>query len=190
MGPRLRTPATLAAAVLGLHQLRYVGGHGAQAGEALAREGHGYLSIAGPLVAALAAVALAELGLAWRRRQPPGAPITLGRRWLGAAVALAAVYTLQETLEGVLAPGHPAGLAAVVGGGGWLALPLAVVLGWVVALVLGGTDALLVKRARAVRRLPRPISVRRAPGRRLAIVRAPLPRHLAGRAPPLCSCRP
>lgn len=187
MRPRLRAPAALAAAALALHQLRYLAGNGEEAGTALAREGHAYLEIAGPLIALLVAVALAELAFAWRRRQPPGPPMSFDRRWVGAALALVLIYTVQESLEGILEPDRPGGIAAVLAEGGWLAAPIAVVLGWLVAVILRSTDALLMLRARSPHRLPRPTNATFSLGRRIAAPRVPLSRHLAGRAPPLAS---
>ena len=188
MRQRLRASAALAAAALVLHQLRYLAGHGDEAGEALAREGHGYLAFATPLVAMLLALALVELGRAWQRRQPPARATPLRRRWTATALALVAIYVVQESLEGALTAGHPAGLAGIVGAGGWVALPLAAVLGLCVALLLGSVDALLLLRSRKARRLPRPSSCAPPPVHNWRPARAPLARNLAGRSPPLASC--
>ena len=52
-----------------------------------------------------------------------------------------AVFIAQETVEGMLAAAHPAGVAAVLGHGGWIAAPIALAVGRVVAYLLGGLDA-------------------------------------------------
>ena len=189
MRPRLREPAALAAAALALHQLRYLAGHGEETAAAVERGGHAYLAVAGPLIALLVALALAELGFAWRRRQPPAAPMSLARRWVTAGLALVVIYTVQESLEGLLVAGRPADLAALLGSGGWLVGPLAIAFGWTVALILRGADALLVRRARSPRRLPLPTDASPSPSRRIVLIGAPMSRHLAGRAPPPTSSR-
>ena len=188
MRQRLRASAALAAAALVLHQLRYLAGYGDEAGQALAREGHGYLAFATPLVAILLALALVELGFAWQRRQPPVRPTPFRRRWAATGLALIAIYVVQESLEGALLAGHPVGVAGIIGAGGWFALPLAAALGLGVALLLGGTEALLLRRARRAHRLPRPSSCAPPPVRAWRPARAPLARNLAGRSPPLASC--
>ena len=191
-GFRLRCFALLGAGALGLHELRYLIGYGGDAGHALAEQGHGYLDgvtavVALTLVAAMAALVAALVrGPGHGPGQRP--PRRWRVRWLACSGALLAVFTLQELVEGVLSPGHPAGLVGVAGGGGWIAVPLALVIGAVVAALLRGAEAVMARFAAPLRR-PRP----RAP--RSALPRAPLqvgPRALAllatpgaPRAPPL-----
>jgi hypothetical protein len=62
-------------------------------------------------------------------------------------LALVAAYCAQELLEGILASGHPAGLAGVFGDGGWTAIPLALPLALLVALGLRGRGALAAATA-------------------------------------------
>jgi hypothetical protein len=57
------------------------------------------------------------------------------RRALVYALALFAVFSAQELTEGALSAGHPDGLTGVFGQGGWLAVPLALLLGGLAALV-------------------------------------------------------
>jgi len=67
-----------------------------------------------------------------------------------AFVALVSVYVAQELLEGLVASGHPHGLAAAFGGGGWVAVLLAAPVALLVALGLRGDEALAcVTRSRA-----------------------------------------
>ena len=181
----LRATALFTAAAIGVHQLRYLIGHGGASGEALAHEGHAYLSAVLPGAGALLLAALAQLVLAARAGTGCGAshPRSLLRAWIGAAGALLAIYVGQELVEGMLFAGHPGGLEAVAGHFGWLALPLSLGLGLCVALLLRGAAAILAASARAhpPRRQrtarKRPFSVDRPADGVMA-------RHLAGRAPP------
>jgi hypothetical protein len=185
LGARLRASAALSAAAFALHQARYLAAHGDAAEAALSREGHGYLDFAGPLVALLGALALAQLAVAWQRRLAPRSRPSFGRLWTLAAGGLLAIFVVQESLEGVLSAGHASGLEAVLGSGGWVALPLAAGLGLVVAFVLRSADALLAARAcnpvgwapPSDALCPHP-TLNAPPAGVLAL-------HLAGRAPPL-----
>ena len=57
------------------------------------------------------------------------------------AAAILTVFISQELLEGAFAAGHAAGLAGVFGGGGWLAVPLALLAGALAALIDRGVFA-------------------------------------------------
>lgn len=133
--------ATFPLAVLALHQLRYLLAYGSGAEQALQAQGHAYFSALAPLmVVTLACGAGAYLGRLsdhWRGARVE--PVVRTRRlWLACALALVAVYMTQETLEGWFATGHPGGLDGVFGNGGWWSLPLAGVLGGVLALLMRG----------------------------------------------------
>jgi len=187
-GSRLRATAALAAGAFALHQARYLAGYGETGGDALAEHGHGYLTLVAPLVALLAAVAAAQFVVAVARPGGFLAPARGGPRfatvWLAATLALLATYGGQELLEGALAPGHPAGLDALLAGGGWWALPLASAIGLAVAALLRVASAAVEAASRR----------QASPARRPAVATPPpsvdlpaLPvagRHLAGRAPP------
>lgn len=111
----------MVAGTFGLHQLRF-----ALAGENADHvHGHGYLSVAGPLLAGFLLLAL-TLGLARAARGTNDHTPSLRRVWFAASVALIAVYCAQESLEGQ----H-----SLLAHGGWLALPLALVIGLVIALL-------------------------------------------------------
>ena len=187
---RLRAGALLAAAALLLHELRYVFGYGAGADNALAAHGHAYLTFLTPVVAGFLALAggvflvAARDALTGRSSVPLRARLT--STWLAAAAVLVLVFCVQESLEGLVVAGHPGGAAALLGSGGWIALPLAGALGGVVALVLRGSEAVLHAVARKRRRRPRPAAgpLRRPPAARFFVIPAPLARHAAGRAPP------
>lgn len=191
----LRTSALFYAGALALHELRYLVGWGSGADRALADQGHAYLTYAMPWAVALAAAGVGQV--LWRLAGPRGRPDRHGRHdgrqalaWLGASIGLLAIYAAQETVEGVLAPGHPVGLAGVFGHGGLVAVPLALALGGVIVLAERGARAALTAAASplglAARRL-RPAGSsspdrRRPPAPRAAA--AVLAVHLAGRAPP------
>ena len=189
----LRGAALVAAGSLAIHELRYIAGYGGEAGSALAAQGHAYLSWLGPLVAAVLAVVcggfIASVASGVRRDEP--APLRSGCVWVLSTTALTVIFVVQETLEGMLATGHPSGVAAVLANGGWTAALFAVAIGGVIALLLRGARAVRAAAARVLRpTLPAAV----APLVSLAAISAPaaprpavLARHLAGRAPPLSS---
>jgi hypothetical protein len=182
----------LVAGSLLVHELRYVAGYGGGVSEALADQGHSYL----PWLAALASILLAAsvlwlLGALVRASRGIVAephPPAFVRVWAVSGTALAAVYTLQEGFEGTFAPGHPAGIAGILGHGGWTAFLFSLLVG---ALVAG--LARLAHRAVAyvAARAARPVAVL---GTQIFlwsaardVARRPdvLALNLAGRAPPL-----
>lgn len=184
---RVRLAAILAVGAFALHQLRYLLAFGASSSAHLAADGHRYMAGALPPIAVLVlAAAVATLIRGTEGASPARAH--LGGRIAMFTATLFAIYAGQESLEGLVAAGHPEGPAAVLGGGGWLALPLALAIGAVAALL-----------ARALERVERVIAVahpqrgrRRAPairgralrlrGPRLASM--PLAFGLARRPPP------
>jgi hypothetical protein len=183
---RLRTGATLAACAYAVHSLRYALAYGSHAGEELQRQGHAYLSAAPVVLTAVLALAAGELiRAAARGDEAPVATAPLRRTWLLGAMALLAIFSVQELLEGVLAAGHTSGVQALVGGGGWLAAPLAIVVGLVLALLQRGARRLLAAagpRLGAPR--PRPLAATLAPSTPRPAGRNLLGSWLRGRAPP------
>lgn len=189
--PVLTTAALLLAGALAVHELRYLAAFGTHAEATLARHGHGYLALLTPALATFMALALAA-GLVRAAATPARRPeARIARLWPAASAALLGIYVSQELFEGMLVTGHPAGWAGVFGAGGWAAIPLAVVLGLVVALALRAVRAVgsaLSLPAVSARLLPAPDlliaaappAIARRPGRLLA-------EHLAGRAPPSSS---
>jgi hypothetical protein len=143
----VRAIALLGAGSAAVHQLRYGIGFGNAAPHVLAAHGHGYLAVALPaaMTAALIALAAALQRVAGAPREG-GAPQRDGDRvraslaalWLAAALALALIYGVQETLEG----------SGAFTGGGWIGLALAIPAGLLVALALRGADAAEALRAR------------------------------------------
>jgi hypothetical protein len=150
---RLAPLALTPAAALVVHELRYVLAYGGGASRELERQGHAYLHSLAPWVVLLIALVigsfLRELGRALRGQASlPRYTLSLGGLWLACAASLIAIYVGQEMLEGLLATGHPGGLAGVLGYGGWWAIPIAACVGLVLAVVLHGARWVLGEVAR------------------------------------------
>jgi hypothetical protein len=128
----VRAVALLGASSAAIHQLRYAIAYGDASPQALGAHGHGYLGVAMPVIVA---VALLALGVAMTRlargRRGGTQHASLPALWLGATLALAAVYGAQETLEG----------AGAIAGSGWIGLALAIPAGLLIALALRGAEA-------------------------------------------------
>jgi hypothetical protein len=169
----------LPAAALLVHQLRYWLTYGAQASNELSGTGHGYLDNAVPWIVMVTAAGVGTFAV--RRRV--GARRSFVERWLGAAVLLLALFTVQETLEGLFATGHPGGFAAVFGHGGWWAVPVVLVVAFLLALLLRVADAL----ARTADAPParRGAVLLFAPVAVASLRTHPLATAAAGRAPPV-----
>jgi hypothetical protein len=186
----VRAAALMPAAVLTVHELRFQLAFGDRADQRLAAEGHQYLTALAPLAAMLvaigaglflAALARARHGAGERRQAP--ALVTV---WLAAATTLLAIYSAQELGEGMLASGHPGGVAGVFGHGGLWAVPLSLLLGGLVALALRvGSVAIEWVAGRSPRpcRRARPHSVS-SPTEAFLVSLQPLAALAAGRAPP------
>jgi hypothetical protein len=127
----LRAIALLAAGSAAVHQTRYTIGYGTGAGRELAAHGHGYLTIAMPLVVAAVIFAMAVLLLRIARGRPAHSGGSLAARWVASSSAIALVFAVQESLEG----------AGAVANGGWIGLVLALPAGLLVALALRGASA-------------------------------------------------
>ena len=191
-----RTGALLALGGLAVHQLRYLLAFGSGTGAELHHEGHDYLAQVLPIIVALAGAAivarlvvgvLAPRGTGMRLRAGSGRyrgdsaryslsgrPTTPLARGLIYAAALAAVFWAQELAEGALAAGHPSGIAAVLGGGAWVAIPLALALG----LAAAALEWLLDRAERALTTAfgvgATPLSSAGPPPAPILLVRAPL----------------
>jgi hypothetical protein len=188
-GSRLRQAALLALAALAVHEARYLLAYGAHAERAETAAGHTYLQLLAPLLAAVAAAAIAVTVLApvVHRRLPRLAdPAAATERAAGYAVALLAIFACQELLEGAIA-GHDV-FAGLTGPGGWLALPLAIAFGaliesagrWLERAELRVATALVRSRPRAQAGSARPPTPRLAP-----LCSRPLAFGLSRRPPPL-----
>ena len=169
----------LAAGSLAVHEVRFLAGYG---GDDVVG-GHAYLAWLAPLVA-LALAAACGARLARIGRGP--APARTGLTWLGASAALAGAYVVQETIEGFASPGHPGLLAH----GGWIAAPMALLVGALVAATLRGAQAADEAAARATRPWS-PSSIEAVAPAAIALPAPPsaprtraIARRLAGRGPP------
>jgi hypothetical protein len=154
-----RATGLLTLGALAVHQLRYSLAYGDAAPGALHEHGHDYLAVIAPALVAIAvAIAVAAtlarslggIGSGGTGQSPP--------RGLPYAAALLAVYAAQELTEGALSQGHPSGLAGLVADGGWIAVPLALLLGLIAATIARVLDRVEEELALPARRsrLPRP----------------------------------
>jgi hypothetical protein len=134
----LRTAALVAVGWWAVHQLRYLLAYGAGSGDALHQTGHAYLGPVAPVLGMVLVLVFARMVV--RVTAAPAGRSARAQRlivlWPAGAGAIALLYAAQETTEGVLAAGHPAGLAAILSHGGWIAGPLAVLAGLAVAAAL------------------------------------------------------
>jgi hypothetical protein len=145
--------AVVPLAALAVHQVRYWLTYGDAAGAVLTRQGHAYLSSVAPWAAVLAALAVGgflralgrSLGGRQSARRHAASFLAL---WLVTVAALVVLYAAQEGLEGLLATGHPAGLAGIFGHGGVWAVPAAACIGLVLASALYGGRRLVDAVAR------------------------------------------
>jgi hypothetical protein len=180
---KVRLASILAVGAFGLHQLRYLIAFGGSS----AAEGHRYMSDLLPPIAVLVlAAALATLIRGTEGATSERTP--LARRIAVFAGALLAVFVGQELLEALVA-GHAAAPATVLSGGGWIALPLALAIGTLAAVLARVLEG--VERAIAVihaERPPRPrapaVRGRAIPARGISLLSAPLAFGLARRPPP------
>jgi hypothetical protein len=186
-GDRLRTAALLLAGALAVHDLRVLVGYGEHAELILREPAHAYLPVATGLAIVLVLVAganLARSALGGPTPRGPGQrPTSLFRSWLANSALLVAIYLTQASAESFFDPGHP-----IIGHGGWVVGPLALVVGF--AIALASREAEHVVRRHAGRIISHITS---APVHRSLVTArpalrprfAPLAMRGAGRAPPV-----
>jgi hypothetical protein len=180
---RVRIASILAVGAFALHQLRFLIAFGGSP----ATEGHGYMAdLFPPLAVLVLAAMLATLIRGTEGATPERTP--LARRIAVFAGALLAIFVAQETLEGLIA-GHSAGLTTVLSDGGWIALPLALAIGSIAALLAGVLEGVervisVVHAERPLRSRAPAISGRALPARATSLLSAPLAFGLARRPPP------
>jgi hypothetical protein len=183
----IRSASLIALGELGVHQLRYLLAYGGGTTRALREQGHAYLAFTLPLVAALALSLVAGTLIAAALGRGASLRPRAQARWWWCSAALLLVFTGQELAESMLASGHPAGPAAFLANGGWLALPLAAGFGALVSRLLRRIEAVHERLASRPARRPRspraagrtrPRAGRPLTGRVLAL-------GLASRPPPL-----
>jgi hypothetical protein len=135
--------ASVPAGALAVHQLRFLLAFRGRAGSELARQGHFYLHSLAPWIVLLIGVAVG--GFLWALGRAMGGQrsvsrytLSLAALWAVCSLCLLSIYVTQEFLEGLLATGHPAGLAGIFGYGGWWSIPAAVCVGLVLAAIFHG----------------------------------------------------
>lgn len=198
LGWRIRAGALIAVGALGVHDLRYLLAYHGHASQELAVQGHAYLRLATPAIAGLLVLAAAAFAARvmrayasgdGERRLLPSTP----RLWALASALLIGVYSTQEWMEGLLSEGHAGGIGAPFSHGGWLALPLALLIGFLIALALRGAATAIAAAAARGRARLRPLAPAQLPSPVahsvwLAPSLGALARRLAPRAPPALVC--
>lgn len=180
----------LPAGALLVHQLRYWLTYGSQTSNELGAQGHAYLGSLVPWIVMLLAGALGWFLTRLARASRFGSDGVKARPflwlWTTTGSGLLGIYAVQEFLEGVLAEGHPAGLAGILGHGGWWAVPAAAAVAGVIVALLRVGRALerLVGRSRPTLKRRVVDVVRRSPAMLVLVARPPLAYAAAGRAPP------
>jgi hypothetical protein len=171
-----------------VHHIRYWLAYGPQAGTQLADQGHAYMASFVPWIAVITAAGagLFATRLAHARRGGGLDDRAYAFRavWLSTSALLVAIYALQEALEELFASGHPAGLTGIFGHGGWWAIPVAVAVAFVVALLLRAGAALVRRAAQRAPQCRPAATVPRLSAAVLVPRRRPLAAAAAGRAPP------
>jgi hypothetical protein len=185
---RVRLASVLAVGAFALHQLRYLVAFGGSSSAELAQEGHRYMSDLLPPISVLVLAAIVATLIRGTEGASP-TRVPLARRIAVLSGALLAIFVGQELLEGLIATGHPAGPAAVLAAGGWIALPLAVAIGTLSALLVRALEGVertiaLVHERRPRRVRPPAVRGRALPARGIGLPSTPLAFGLARRPPP------
>jgi hypothetical protein len=182
---KVRLASILAVGAFALHQVRYL--VASAAASSAEHSAHGYMTdLMAPIAVLVLAGALATLIRGTEGAASARAP--LGRRSALFAGTLLAIYVAQELLETILTVGHPA-LPAMLGAGGWIAVPLAVVIGALSAVLARALErverAIAIVHAIRLRSRPPAVRGRALPARGLRLPSSPLAFGLARRPPPL-----
>ena len=181
----VRLASVLAVGAFGLHQLRYLIASGSSSSAEHAA--HGYMTgLMVPIAVLVLAAVLATLIRGTEGAAPKREP--LGRRIALFTGALLVIYVGQESLEAILAAGHPPLFETILAGGGWLAAPLALGIGALSALVARALErveqAIAIVHAKRVRFRAPSVRGRALPARTLSLAFTPLAFGLARRPPP------
>jgi hypothetical protein len=137
IGALARALAVLSLAGLALHELRYMSWLGAGHAHPDGHDPGGWLSFLAPALTVAAAFAVALVAATrWRAGKVDGR-VRLGNLWLIASGGLLASFAARELLQRALHADHPFGLHGMFGHGGWVVVPLALLLGGVVAVAVG-----------------------------------------------------
>jgi hypothetical protein len=179
----VRLAAILAVGAFLLHQLRYL----IAPGTSSPISSHGYMTdLMAPIAVLVVAAALATLIRGTEGALPARAPV--GRRIAVLALALLAIYLGQESLEAILSTGHLANLVTLLAAGGWVAVPLAFMLGALGALLARALEAveraIAIVHAEGVRSRAPLVRGRALAARCVRLASSPLAFGLARRPPP------
>jgi hypothetical protein len=192
-GNALRGIARAIPAALAAYELRYLLASLGSAGAGLRWIARVDEHSSGPWIVALLAIGVCLMlreisrGLVERASRPRWSVVLVGW-WLLCSSALIATFCSVEVVRSLVAVGHPAGLAQVVGPGGWSSMAAALCLGFLLAASFQGAWRVLreVVRWRA-RHVPsarrRPVLLRSAEVIRLPAA-APLLAGWSERGPP------
>jgi hypothetical protein len=112
------------AAALLVHQLRYTLTYGSRADAELTAQGHSYLHSVVPWLVLALGIAFSAFVRRAARALRTGETGAFSRRsaavlWAATTASLVLIYAVQESLEELFASGHPTGLGATFGHGGW-----------------------------------------------------------------------
>jgi hypothetical protein len=188
--PRSSGLLLVPAAALVVHQARYTLAYGSHANAELAAQGHSYLNSVIPwtiLALGLGASAFLHRLARTTRTGDHGrfSRVSAPALWLLTTAGLIVIYSIQETLEGMMISGHPGGVAGVFGHGGWWAVPVAALVSVaVVALLQVGRAMLRLAVGLAPPHARKTLARLLFPVAPMLLVPAPLARAAAGRAPP------
>jgi hypothetical protein len=172
MTAALRTSAFIALGAFVVHQLRYL----ADGGAATVTAQHSYLGAVLPLILVL--VASSALG-ATAVALSTGSGTRPRAGWGACTAALLLIFGVQETAEGVAPLAH----------GGWIAIPIAVIVGRVVSMLLAffrSVEEKLIIVSRPKRRAPAVVGQARRCSARI-LTGEPLAFGLARRPPPFAT---
>ena len=174
----------LGIAVLALHELRYVSTASGYTGSHRPLD---WLSLVAPLITMSLTAVFAVALTVTARRGTTDHSTRLRNIWVTASGGLLTTFAAQELLQGVLYPDHPMGLHALIGHGGWVVVPLALLLGGVVAVVVGVARELERRCFEPGRLLLAWLPPTQVFAHSVArwLRDTPLARNLAGRAPPV-----
>jgi hypothetical protein len=190
---RLAPVLLMPAGAFAVHQLRYWLAFRGRTGLLLQQQGHSYLHSVVPWIVLLVAIAvgafLQALGRALGGQCSVSRhTVSFGALWLICVACLVAIYVSQELLEGLVVTGHPAGLAGILGYGGWWSIPAAAGVGLVLAISFHGARRVLravaERRARGVSIGARRPVPARGPRDVVVLALAPLADGWSGRGPP------